>query len=71
MAEEYIIQKKSLTNIADQIRSITGTTKPMSFAEMSAALNNCVDKSTVFNCYVGMMPPNNNVGNNGDVFLLL
>lgn len=71
MADTYIIQKETLTNIANKMRIISGSTELMSLSEMSQELNNCVHNSTVFHCYVGMMPPNNNVGSDGDVFFLV
>ena len=71
MADTYIIQKETLTNMANKMRVISGGTALMTLAEMTAELSNHVHKSKVFHCYVGMMPPNDNVGNDGDVFFLV
>lgn len=71
MADKYLIQKETLTNIANKMRIITGTTDLMSLSDMSTLLNHCVHDSKTFRCYVGMMPPNNNVGSDGDVFFLV
>lgn len=36
---DYLIKKETLTNIADEIRTLSGTTSPMSTAEMTSTLN--------------------------------
>ena len=71
MAEQYLIQKTTLTNLANNLRHVADSEAQLSFDDMNTIVKNCVHKSKVFNCYVGMMPPNDNVGNDGDVFLLV
>lgn len=67
---EYLIQEETLTGIADSIRSVRGIVDVIPLSSFTTEINNTISKDVVFNCYVGMMPPNNNVGRDGDVFLL-
>ncbi len=68
---EYLIQESTLISFGNAARAISGQTTPLTLSEILACFNNSTNTNKTFQCYVGMMPPNNNVGNDGDIFFLV
>lgn len=69
--KQYIIKEETLKQLHDTMRSVDKTTDPFPVLDLKTKISNCYYTTEVFHCYVGMMVPNNNVGKDGDVFLLV
>lgn len=69
--EEYLIQGETLTSLGDAARSMTGRNTKFSLSEIIFECKNAISQSNTNTFFVGMMPPNNSVGNDGDIFFLV
>lgn len=68
---EYLIQDTTLTGIADSIRAARGIAGAIPLSNFAIEISNIINNEMFCHCYVGMMPPYNNVGDNGDIFFLV
>lgn len=68
---EYVIQSETLDGLGEAMREISGKTELLNLNSLRQEILNCYYNTNVFHCYVGMMKPNDSVGKDGDIFLLV
>ena len=68
---EYLIQDTTLINLGDAARSMTGRNTKFALSEIIFECKNAISQSRTNTFFVGMMPPNDSVGNDGDIFFLV
>ena len=68
---EYLIQDTTLKSLGDAVRSMTGRNTKLALSEIVFECNNAIGQNKTNNLFVGMMPPNDSVGNDGDIFFLV